>query len=225
MAKEKRNDAQRHLKNVLNQKRLQYDSVMRSLPRYTVAGLLLFLLALALFLVPWAEIYNTDIAGVEVTTHGFSFLAAAITRSFTSTAAIYKDLAVPFYYYAQSWCISIAWATLAAFLGLLVGLIAQVLTVTIKAYACSLICAIGGILGSIGLLIAFILGRSMSTSDILPIYCSGNPACSIHSYAFVPAIPLLIAGVLGLIAYVSYAKAAKDLEKAKQDVEKAGPLA
>ena len=222
MAKRKEDDAKRHLQNVLNQKKLQHEAVMKSMPKYCLVGFILCLVGLALFLVPWAEIYNTDIPGVEVTTNGFSFLAAAVTGDYTSTEAIYKDLAVPFNYYAESWCYRMGLATLAAGIALLIGLLVQLVTVLKKAYVLNFLAAVAGLLSGVSLLVVFFVGTTMKNSDILPIYCSGNPACSIHTYAFVPAIALLLMGIINIPAFISYTKAEKDWKKSQAEAEKAG---
>ncbi|MBQ1492435.1 MAG: hypothetical protein IIZ39_10805, partial [Blautia sp.] len=168
-----------------------------------------------------AQIYNTDIPGVEVTTNGFSFLAAAVTGDYTSTGAIYKDLAVPFNYYAESWCFRMGLATLAAGITLLIALLAQLVTLLGKVYMLNLLSAVAGLLSGISLLVVFFIGTTMKNSDILPIYCSGNPACSIHTYAIVPAIALLLMGILNLPAFFSYTKAEKDWKASQAEVEKA----
>ncbi len=221
MARRKEDDAKKHLQNVLNQKQIQYDTVLRSLPKKSLIAALLGIAVLLLFLVPWAEIYNTDIPGVEVGTNGFSFWVAAVTRNFTGTGAVYKDLAVPFYYYAQVWCERIALATLVAGIALIVAVVAQLLTLLKKAYGAAIVSALGFLVAAVGLGAAFWVASTMHNSDILPIYCSGNPGCSIHTYIYIPALVALVAGVNKMIILFPYRKARAELEKSRAEAAKA----
>lgn len=186
----------------------EYAATIRGLPAFGVIALCLAIGAALLFFVNWAQIYNTDIPGVEVFFDGWSALAAGITRDFMSVSPIYRDLAVPFFYYGADCCIAMANLTLAAFVLLVIGIIVNTFGIFKPHRALSLAGTVANLLSG-GLLIAcFIQGIAMNTqADILTIYCMSNPACSIRSYAYVPAALMLAAGMFNLYAAMKYIKA------------------
>ena len=103
-----------------------YQAECKKLHPYTMAALVMLLLAFLMFFLHFADIYNTDISGIEVAVNGFSFMFAGITRQFTSTSKIYGDLAVPFYYYAESYCNMLAPFALISYVGWAASMILQV---------------------------------------------------------------------------------------------------
>ena len=182
-----RSDKQRRYEEV---RRKQLQKELRALRPLDIAAIAVAAALLLCFFFDWAQVYNTDY-GVEVHVCGFSFAAAALTGGFSSTAAVYGDIAVPFYYYAQSYTTAMGALSLAA---VAVGLACVALpavrlaTGNRRCYGADIACAAA----AAALLIAcYAVGLAMNGSDILPVYCSGNPACSVQSYALIGAITAL----------------------------------
>lgn len=189
-----------------------YEEASSGLIYYPRVAAVVIAFALLLFLLSWADVYNTDIPGKEVSVSGWSFVMSAITGSFTSADGIYGDMAVPFYYYAADYCQPLAYVTLAAACAAIASLAVQVVSIIGKKHGLNYAAVLLSFVSSVLLIICFCIGLSMSGSDILPIYCSGNPACSIRSFAIIPGVLILIAGVVNLLASLKYFKARKILK-------------
>ena len=189
----------------------QYRGKIKALNLYYRTAALALVAALLLFFLSWGYIYNTDIAGAEVSFRGWAALAGALTQNFTTMGGIYQDLAVPFYYYAPGYTTAAAWLTLVAFIALAAGLVIQCLLLFMKAHKTALAGAILNAVTGIGLIAVHLVVLSMKNSDILPIYCSGNPACSIRSYALHAGLIAIAASGINLFAYSEYRQAQKDL--------------
>ena len=189
----------------------------KKLRRFHLIGAIGLLLVLLSFFFTFAEIYNTtEGVGVEVRVRGFSFLMAGLTGKFTATDGIYGDLAVPFYYYAKEWCEIISTLTLVAGIIILATIILKVLACIFNVSLLTYITAVLETALTVLVVIVFIKALDMNNSQILPVYCSGNPACSIKSYAIIPAIVSLLVVVFEwFIVYktalnqVNYRKAVK----------------
>lgn len=219
MSKQQKSEEVRLEKMQLKKERA-FQAECRKLQPYSLAALVMLLIAFLTMFLHFADIFNTDISGVEVAVNGFSFMIAGITRAFDSASKIYGDLAVPFYYYASSYCETLATMALIAFAFYLASAALQAVLFcrirknamshecAILGYACTVLTGITGIL----LIVCYAIGLSMNHSDILPIYCSGNPACSIRSFAILPALLLLIAAVINGITVAKYLRARKTLE-------------
>lgn len=168
-------------------RRKQQQRELRALRPFDIAALAAAAVLLLCFFFDWAQVYNSS-AGVEVRVSGFSFAIAALTGSFNSAAAVYGNLAVPFYYYAQSYSIALGVLSLA---GALAAVASVALPIVRLATGTRRLLWVDIALAAVaaGLLIAcFAVGLAMNGSNILSIYCSGNPACSIQSYAMIAAI-------------------------------------
>ncbi len=155
----------------------------------------------------------TDNGGREVTVGGIALLRALFSDNFTS--AEYDNLAVPFYYYAQAWCRPLAvfafLAVLAAALSAVVSVVALV-SAGKKEYLLSWFSLIGTALSFLMTAATFIIAVSMSGSQILPVYCSGNPQCSIRSdlvWCFVLGLAALAGNLFAVIAFQKLEKLRK----------------
>lgn len=186
------------------QKLEKFKNANKKLNLYTYLGIGLIAVIVLTFFVKWAGIYNTDIKDYEVSFSGFNALFAAFSGNYSSADKTYGDIAVPFYYYAAKYCKTLGALTIVSAITLLPALASQILTLAIKKQFLNVVSAALLVIEAIVLIATFATALSMSGSDILPIYCSGNPACSIKSYAIVPAIAALGAAVPHVIASVFY---------------------
>lgn len=199
------------------------EKTLRSLLIVFGATALLAVVALIVMLATDAVyIHNTSMTengGREVAVSGAAFLKALFTGNYTSADPGYDDISMPFYYYAQAWC---APAAIFAFLCLIT------IILTLAASAAALVFALmkkqlkGAIfpLGASALLVVisiafFAICVSMSGSQILPVYCGGNPACSIQSdliWCILLAVLALAGNIFAFIKYLSLQKQRKALE-------------
>ena len=194
----------------LRQKNEQnFQLVCKKLLPFSPIAIGVIVFTLLLFFVPWTNIYNTDIYGSEVSVSGWSYLIASITGHYASVSSVYGDLAVPFYYYAESYVVSLGTWTLLAGIALILSLAVQIVATARKSPVLHIPSAVLSILAAVFLIIAFASALSMKNSDILPIFCSGNPACSIRSSAIAPALFAIGAAVLSIFASIRYLKAYK----------------
>ena len=194
------------------QKEAAYQAAVGKLPVYLWIALAIAVAELLLFFADWANIYNTDIGGTEVSIDGWACLASGLTGEFTTAGGIYKDMAVPFYYYAPAYCGPLASMTVAALIAVVVSIALQAILSVKKLYRVSVAAAIVEAAAGVLLLVCFLRARAMNASDILPYYCSSNPACSIRSYAIIPAILMLCAAAANVLPAVQYQKAQKLLK-------------
>ncbi len=190
----------------------KYNTTLIKLKPFAAIAVAILVAVLLLFFVNWAYVYNTDIPGTEVSFSGWSAAVSGITRDFMSTSSIYGDLAVPFYYYAQSYCTRLSTLTLIALLVIVVTLVLQIVAFVKKNYNMNLIAAVTGLVCAVLLFICNQTALSMKNGDILTIYCQGNPACSIRSMAFVPAIFMLVAVAVNVFICIRVMQARKALK-------------
>ena len=186
------------------QKLEKFKNANKKLNLYTYIGIGLVAVAVLTFFVKWAGIYNTDIKDYEVSFSGFNTLFAAFSGNYSSADKAYGDIAVPFYYYAAKYIKTLGVFTVISAIMLLPVLASQILTLALKKQFFNVVSAALLVIEAGVLIAAFITALSMSGSDILPIYCSGNPACSIKSFAIIPAIAALGAAVPHVFASVFY---------------------
>ena len=194
--------------NMRKAKERQFEAETSKLFIYPLIAAGLLVLMLLLFFVPWADIYNSDIGGAENGISGWNCFAAGISGNYTGTeGAIGDSMAVPFYYYAQSYCESIAPVTVAAFFITLLSLALQAVAIFMKKPAMNVISVLVNLVVAVLVLVCFCIGLSMSGSQILPVFCNANPACSIRSFAIIPALCAFGATALSVIASVKLYKA------------------
>ncbi len=156
-------------------------------------------------------IHNTDLTengGREVAVGGAAFLKALFTGNYTAAEPGYDDIAVPFYLYAQAWCAPAAVFALLTLLAVLLELIASGVALvfafrkkefkwTILPLGASALCAVLTV-------VFYAICLSMSGSQILPVYCSGNPACSIRSDLIWSVLVALLTFAGNLFAFIKY---------------------
>ena len=194
------------------QKRKQraFEGVCKSLRPLGRASAILQAVALLLFFVPFICIYNTDIPGIEIKVGGFSGALCALTGQFTNVGAVFGNMDI-FNHFAPTHCKAAAICAAAAAVLLLASLVMCVLLSLGKAPALHTPAAAIQMLAGIALIVGFAFALAMSKTQLLPEYCSGNPACSVRSFAILPAILALIGGVVSLAAGIRYIKAKKNV--------------
>ena len=198
----------------------QYKSALSRLSPLLLSVFLLSLLLLALFFCDLSYIHNTDV-GREVSVSVWSYALATVSGSFSSPAAVFGDIAVPFYYYAETGTV-------------LTGILSLVLV--IAALALAVLSAVVFLrrkydllpllLFAAGVTVLLLVGSLISSlalngSQILPVYCSGNPACSIRSDAYFPLIAALAVLSVAIVAAVKY-HLAHDILSGKRPVRAGG---
>ena len=177
-------------------------STEKILPFYIVSGVIC-LITLAFYFLRWTYIYNYAIKKkVEVSVSGFSFSLAALTGKFTSTDKVYGNLAVPFYYYANSYCKQISVFTLLSLVFVVASAVISFAVFFTKKQWLSIFSIVSIVFGAVMLFIAFGIALSMKNSRIIPIYCGGNKNCSIRSLAIIPAIIALCGAAVQIFAAI-----------------------
>ena len=181
----------------------QYKHALSRLSPLLLSVFLLSILLLALFFCDLSYIHNTDV-GREVSVSVWSYALATVSGSFSSPAAVFGDIAVPFYYYAETGTV-------------LTGILSLVLV--IAALALAVLSAVVFLrrkydllpllLFAAGVTVLLLVGSLISSlalngSQILPVYCSGNPACSIRSDAYFPLLAAIAMLTVAIVAAVKY---------------------
>ena len=186
----------------------KFEAAVKKIFIYPCIALAINVLVLVLLFVTFADIYNSSSSvGVEVSVSGWSFVMSALTGNYTSVEPIYGDIAMPFYYYAAEWCQTIGTCALLAAIAVILTLVVQLVTVIRKNHVLNLISLALSVVSFVLLIVCFAKGIDMINSDIIPIYCGGNPLCTIRSYAIIPALLALGGGVVSAIATVKYFQA------------------
>ncbi len=198
----------------------QYKHALSRLSPLILSVFLLSILLLALFFCDLSYIHNTDV-GREVSVSVWSYALATVSGSFSSPAAVFGDIAVPFYYYAETGTV-------------LTGILSLVLV--IAALALAVLSAVVFLrrkydllpllLFAAGVTVLLLVGSLISSlalngSQILPVYCSGNPACSIRSDAYFPLIAALAVLSVAIVAAVKY-HSAHDILSGKRPMRTGG---
>ena len=150
-------------------------------------GLAIILLGLMFFLffLRWCFINNTEY-GVEASCNGWNFICMSFSWNFKSPNSVFGDMASPFNYYAHELTVTLTIMTMIVFYLTLILVALAVLHLKKPNRILALSSLIVSIVYSVTLLGAFIVALIMNASDILPFYCSGNPACSIQSLIIIP---------------------------------------
>ena len=198
----------------------QYKHALSRLSPLLLSVFLLSILLLALFFCDLSYIHNTDV-GREVSVSVWSYALATVSGSFSSPAAVFGDIAVPFYYYAETGTV-------------LTGILSLVLV--IAALALAVLSAVVFLrrkydllpllLFAAGVTVLLLVGSLISSlalngSQILPVYCGGNPACSIRSDAHFPLIAALAVLSVAIVAAVKY-HSAHDILSGKRPMRTGG---
>lgn len=173
------------------------------LPFYIISAAIAAV-AILFFFLNWVYVGNTDY-GIEVKVSGFSFVAAALSDNYTSTdTKIFGDIAVPFYYYEKATCEALGTLTLITLIAVIGAIALLIVTRITKKQWFGFIALPLSLLSCVLLFVVFKTAVGMKNGSILPIYCSGNPACYIGSLAIIAAITLLASTALQGYTSIKY---------------------
>lgn len=210
MAKNSQSREEARLQNAQRRKEQAYRAELKKLDPhpYVAAGLLIA--ALMLFFVNWMEIYNVDIPGVEISVSGFSAAICGITGTYTMPEGIYGMMAA-FYYWAPEQCGPVGITALIALCAVVVSLVLLIVAGLKKKHALDAPAAVLALVSCVMMVMGFVFAKAM-TEPLISGYCSGNPACSVRSYALIPAALALVAAAVSGIAAVKYFGARRKLQ-------------
>ena len=171
-------------------------------------GSAVHVVVLLLCFLPFVGIYNTDMPGIEIQVNGWNALFCGLTGNYTATGALYGNMDI-FNYYAADACHSLGIFGMIAMLVLIVAF-AVTLAAAIGKQPMLCLCAFVLDLAAVVLLIlAYRSGMAVAQSNIIEVYCQSNPACSVESYATLPAVLMLACVVLQGVAAVKALKLKK----------------
>ena len=181
----------------------QYKHALSRLSPLLLSVFLLSILLLALFFCDLSYIHNTDV-GREVSVSVWSYALATVSGSFSSPAAVFGDIAVPFYYYAETGTVLTGILSLVLVIAALaLAVLSAVVFLRRKYDLLPLLLFAAGV--TVLLLVGSLISSlALNSSQILPVYCSGNPACSIRSDAYFPLIAAFAALTVAIVAAVKY---------------------
>lgn len=198
----------------------QYKHALSRLSPLLLSVFLLSILLLALFFCDLSYIHNTDV-GREVSVSVWSYALATVSGSFSSPAAVFGDIAVPFYYYAETGTVLTGILSLVLVIAALaLAVLSAVVFLRRKYDLLPLLLFAAGV--TVLLLVGSLISSlALNSSQILPIYCSGNPACSIRSDAYFPLIAALAVLSVAIVAAVKY-HSAHDILSGKRPMRTGG---
>lgn len=198
----------------------QYKHALLRLSPLLLSVFLLSILLLALFFCDLSYIHNTDV-GREVSVSVWSYALATVSGSFSSPAAVFGDIAVPFYYYAETGTVLTGILSLVLVIAALaLAVLSAVVFLRRKYDLLPLLLFAAGV--TVLLLVGSLISSlALNSSQILPVYCSGNPACSIRSDAYFPLIAALAVLSVAIVAAVKY-HSAHDILSGKRPMRTGG---
>lgn len=206
------NKREKERREKINAAAMYKKNVNKILPFYIVSAVICVITLLFYFL-NWTYIYNYGIAQkVEVGASGFSFSIAAVTGKYSSTDKVYGNLAVPFYYYAKSYCEKIGVFTILSLVFIIASAGVSFAVFFTKKQWLALISIGLCVAGAAMLFVSFGIALSMKNSRILPVYCGGNPKCSIRSLTIIPALIALCGAAVEIYAMIRYVALKKEYE-------------
>lgn len=210
----------RHYEDLKRAREEQYKHALSRLSPLLLSVFLLSILLLALFFCDLSYIHNTDV-GREVSVSVWSYALATVSGSFSSPAAVFGDIAVPFYYYAETGTVLTGILSLVLVIAALaLAVLSAVVFLRRKYDLLPLLLFAAGV--TVLLLVGSLISSlALNSSQILPVYCSGNPACSIRSDAYFPLIAALAVLSVAIVAAVKY-HLAHDILSGKRPVRAGG---
>ena len=210
----------RRYENLKRAREEQYKHALSRLSPLLLSVFLLSILLLALFFCDLSYIHNTDV-GREVSVSVWSYALATVSGSFSSPAAVFGDIAVPFYYYAETGTVLTGILSLVLVIAALaLAVLSAVVFLRRKYDLLPLLLFAAGV--TVLLLVGSLISSlALNSSQILPVYCSGNPACSIRSDAYFPLIAALAVLSVAIVAAVKY-HSAHDILSGKRPMRTGG---
>ena len=198
----------------------QYKHALSRLSPLLLSVFLLSILLLALFFCDLSYIHNTDV-GREVSVSVWSYALATVSGSFSSPAAVFGDIAVPFYYYAETGTVLTGILSLVLVIAALALAVLSAVVFLMRKYDLLPLLLFAAGVTVLLLVGSLISSLALNSSQILPVYCSGNPACSIRSDAYFPLIAALAVLSVAIVAAVKY-HSAHDILSGKRPMRTGG---
>lgn len=178
-----------------------YAERLKKTGKYHKIVLILIPFLLLCYFFNWAYVYNTRVGvGTEVKVSGWSFIIAALTRTYSSGDAVYGDLAIPFFYYAKNWCEKLGVLTLISLCVAVCTAVAELLVVFKKKYKLTFVSCALQVAQVVLLFICNKIAIDMNDSDIIPIFCSGVAECSVKSAIYVSIIVALVGAACSILS-------------------------
>ena len=134
MAKQNK-EKERREAYIRKEKEKKYKAAVKNVHYIPYITAALIVIAIILFSLTWASVYNSDMSKAEVQISGWNCLVAALTGNYSSPESVYGDMAMPFYYYATEYCERLSIFTLISFIVLLGSIVLQVLTIVLKKHS------------------------------------------------------------------------------------------
>lgn len=186
---------------IINANKRKYDMAKKTLKMWPAITAAILVVAVLTVFVPFVDIYNDpNVAGafnpsanggrpfVEIGASGWNCLEIFIKNDYTSA----ESQLAPFYYHVtqtggEPFVTMLATATFVAVASIVLSLVTQAVIFFTKAHKLSLITAALDFIAAAAFIVAFASALACS-GKMIPGYCSGNPACSVRSFALFPAI-------------------------------------
>ena len=166
-------------------------------------ALALNVVALLACFLPFVGIYNTDIQSIEIKVSGWNALFCGLTGSYTTPGAVYGNMDI-FNNFATVASHALGLWGMIAMLLLVAALVLTLVCIFAKQPALCIGAFALNLVGFVMLVLAYRSGLAVSQSNILVEYCQSNPACSVESYATIPAVLLLVTAVFNLIGSIKF---------------------
>lgn len=207
---------------IQNANKAKRDMAKKKLGTWPVFTALALIVTALLMFVPFMDIYNDpNVEGafnasanggrpfVEIGAGGWQCAFIALTHNYTSA----ESALAPFYYWVtseggQPYVSMLAVASLAAAAALVISLILQTVVYFTKAHTLSLIAVVADFVMAAAFFIAFAAALSCGET-MLAGYCNNNPACSLRSFAIIPALASLGVLALDVIHFIKFRQAEK----------------
>lgn len=179
-----------------------------------VAALLFAAVLLLCMLTNWAAVYNVDIDGNEARITGYHCVASGLSGNYTvPNTSSYGDMAVPFYMYAQSCVLTLCKLSIAVMFVVIAHILFGIFTVIARKKLFFVLSAVFSLAEAALFIACYATAQGMNDSQIVPIWCSGNPACSIQSNAIIPAVLAILSLAIPVFVLIKFRN--KKSEKGK----------
>ena len=197
---------------IMTANRRKYDAAKKKLRLWQPVTAAVLATALLCVFVPFIEIYNNPAAPgafdpesnggrpfIELSAGGWQCLIIALTGDYTSAQS---KLAAFYYWVAQQggqpYVTMLAVSSLVAVSGVIVSMAMQAVMFFTKAHRLGIIALAADVIAALAFALAFV-SALMCSAEMLAGYCNNNPACSIRSFAIIPALAAVAAAVLDFV--------------------------
>lgn len=183
---------------------------------FYLAALILLVIGLVLYLVPWAQNYSSSADVIEQKGSGWTYIFATLSNSYSSGT---WDLLYIFYIYAEGYTVALGVVTVLSLVALICSAVFHSLTLFAKKNRLVYGALASQIAFFVLLLTAMIIAilynvSGMYVDSASPTgsgYC--DPAqCTMYTLIYIPLVVSLAGMILDIIAAVRYTRAAKLLK-------------